>query len=323
MKYIDLHLHLDGSISKDIARFLAKEQNIILPNDFERKLSVDQGCTDLNEYLEKFSLPLSLLQTKWAITQAVKLVQQDLKNNGVIYAEIRFAPQLHTQKGLTQREVIQSALDGLKLCEIDCNIILCLMRGDQNQEQNRETVTLCKEFLAKDNGVVALDLAGAEALYPTKDFEDLFALAKKLDIPFTIHAGEADGYISVNDAVHFGAKRIGHAVHARESKDLLDEIKQKGIGIEMCPTSNLQTKAVSSIADHPLKKYLEKGILATVNTDNPTVSNTTIQKEFELAGKMGLTETEINTLKLNAVEIAFCSEETKKQIKNAIINFEK
>lgn len=318
MKYIDLHVHLDGSISKDIARLLAKEQNIILPKDFERKLSVDQGCANLNEYLEKFSLPLSLLQTKWAITQAVKLVQQDLKNNGVIYAEIRFAPQLHTQKGLTQREVIKSALDGLKLCELDCNLILCLMRGDKNHEQNKETLLLCKEFLANDNGVVALDLAGAEALYPTKVFEDLFVLAKKLDIPFTIHAGEADGYISVNDAVRFGAKRIGHGVHAKQCEELLSEIKQKSIGIEMCPTSNLQTKAISSIAQHPLKDYLERGILATLNTDNPTVSNTTIQKEFELARKMGLTEMEISTLKLNAIDIAFCSEETKKKLRKQL-----
>ena len=106
MKYIDLQLHLDGSISKDVAIYLAEKQNITLPKNLNEELSVNENCKDLNEYLQKFSLPLSLLQTEWAISKAVEMIQKELKKNGVIYAEIRFAPQLHTQKGLTQREVI-------------------------------------------------------------------------------------------------------------------------------------------------------------------------------------------------------------------------
>ncbi len=318
MKYIDLHLHLDGSISKDIADLLAKEQNITLPDNLEKELSVGKDCKDLNEYLQKFSLPLSLLQTKWAISKAVEMVQHNLKQNGVIYAEIRFAPQLHTQKGLTQKEVIESALDGLGRCDLHCNLILCLMRGEQNQEQNRETVMLCKEFLTKDDGVVALDLAGAEALYPTKDYEGIFALANKLDIPFTIHAGEADGVGSVKDAISFGARRLGHAVRAIDSEELLEEIKQKGIAIEMCPTSNLQTRAVKDIANYPLKKYLDKGLLVTINTDNPTVSNTTIDKEFMLIKSLGITDKEIKTLQSNAINASFCSEQTKQILRKMI-----
>ena len=318
MKYIDLHLHLDGSISKDIARFLAKEQNISLPDNLERELSVENNCKDLNEYLQKFSLPLSLLQTEWAISKAVEMVQKELKKNGVIYAEIRFAPQLHTQKGLTQREVIESALNGLSKSDLDCNLILCLMRGKQNQEQNKQTVMLCKEFLVKDNGVVALDLAGAEALYPTKDFENLFALSKSNDIPFTIHAGEALGVASVKDAVRFGAKRLGHAVRAIESEGLLEEIKQKGIAIEMCPTSNMQTKAIKDFSNYPLKEYLDKGILVTINTDNPTVSSTSIDKEFMLIKSLGITDKEIKTLQSNAIDASFCSEQTKYKLRKMI-----
>lgn len=214
-RYIELHLHLDGAITPDIAKDLAALQKIKLPykdeRELEKALMVSKDCRSLNEFLECFKLPCSLLQTKEGIARAVYLVQENIKRQDVVYAEIRFAPQLHMDKGLTMREVIESALDGLKKSDLKCNLILCCMRMADNREQNLETVKLAKEYLIneesnKDYGVVALDLAGAEALYKTEQFIDVFKLANELNVPFTIHAGEADGAESVKKAVEFGAK---------------------------------------------------------------------------------------------------------------------
>ena len=183
---IDLHCHLDGAITLEIAKTLGNLQNIELPakNDDEllKKLSVPETCESLNDFLQCFGLPLRLLQTKEGISEAVRLVQENAKSQGLIYLEIRFAPQLHLINGLTQEEVILAALDGLKASELHTNLILCLMRSDHNQDENLETVKLAKKYLVKDEGVVAIDLAGAEALFKTKDFEKEFSLCLKIDV---------------------------------------------------------------------------------------------------------------------------------------------
>ncbi|MCQ2590381.1 MAG: hypothetical protein MJ179_08150, partial [Treponema sp.] len=194
---IDLHCHLDGSITLDIAKKLGELQNIELPAKSDeallKKLSVPEDCESLNDFLQCFGLPLRLLQTKEGIAEAVRLVQENCKSQGLMYLEIRFAPQLHQIQGLTQEEVILSALEGLKQSDLHTNLILCLMRSDHNQDENLKTVKLAKKYLVKDEGVVAIDLAGAEGLFKTADFEKEFALASELGVPFTIHAGEADG----------------------------------------------------------------------------------------------------------------------------------
>lgn len=185
---IDLHLHLDGSLSVDIIQKLADLQNIILEEteeELREKLQVEDGCTSLNEYLTKFDFPLTFLQTKEGIEESIYLLLQELKEEGLSYAEIRFAPQLHLQKGLTQKQVVASAVVGLKKAKFPASLILCCMRGADNHEQNLETVRLAAEYLNK--GVSAVDLAGAEALFRTELFEMEFALARKLGVPFTIH----------------------------------------------------------------------------------------------------------------------------------------
>ena len=191
---IDLHLHLDGSLSLESVRDLARMQNIQVEADDEqllKLLQVGPDCKDLNEYLEKFAFPCSLLQKPEAITRSVENLRRELKEQGLLYAEIRFAPQLHLLQGLTQRQVVQAAVDGLKEEGVKANLILCCMRGDRNREENLETIRLTAEFLGK--GVCAADLAGAEALFTTEMFVDIFALARELGIPYTIHAGEAAG----------------------------------------------------------------------------------------------------------------------------------
>ena len=185
--YIDLHAHLDGCITTEIARKLAALQQITLPAATDEELlsllSVPDTCENLNDFLKCFDLPLSLLQTEEALEEAVYLILSEMKEDGVIYAELRFAPQLHTQKEMTQETAIHAALRGLKRTPIPGNLILCCMRGDLNQKENLETLELAKKYLVEDGGVVAIDLAGAEALFPTENYEALFAKAREYQVP--------------------------------------------------------------------------------------------------------------------------------------------
>ena len=206
-KYIDLHLHLDGAITMDIAKKLAALQKIKLPaeNDEQLKklLTVPDTCTSLNDFLKCFTLPDALMMTQEGISEAVYLVAENIRQQGVIYAEIRFAPQNHTENGMSQEEAVQAALEGLKRTELKANIILCCMRGEGNEEANYETLELTKKYLVEDGGVTGMDLAGAEALYPTSKYAALFAKAREYGIPFTIHAGEAAGAESVRCAIEY------------------------------------------------------------------------------------------------------------------------
>ena len=323
-RYIELHLHLDGAITPDIAKDLAALQKIKLPykdeRELEKALMVSKDCRRLNEFLECFKLPCSLLQTKEGIARAVYLVQENIKRQGVVYAEIRFAPQLHMDKGLTMREVIESALDGLKKSDLKCNLILCCMRMADNREQNLETVKLAKEYLineesSEDYGVVALDLAGAEALYKTEQFIDVFKLANELNVPFTIHAGEADGAESVKKAVEFGAKRIGHGVRSVENLALIKTLSEKKICLEMCPTSNLQTKAIEKIEDFPIREFMKLGIPVTINTDDMAICGTDMGHEMNLIrNKFDITDNEESEIYANAVRYSFAKNKIKKQL---------
>ena len=320
--YIDLHCHLDGSITLDIARKLAELQNIELPADdaeLESKLSVPESCESLNEFLECFALPCSLMQTKEGITESVRLVQEKNKEQGVAYLELRFAPQKHCDKGLTQTQVIEAALAGLKKCDLHTNLILCLMRDKGNEKENMETIELAKKYLVKDGGVVAVDLAGAEALFHTSEFAAPFAKAKEYGIPFTIHAGEADGAKSVRDALDYGAVRIGHGVRTKEDPALLEYVIKNKIPLEMCPNSNRQTKSVDDMTKYPIREYLSKGVKVTINTDDPAICRTTIAKEFAyIEKKYGITAAEKKTMLLNAAEAAFTDEATRASLKKAI-----
>ncbi len=290
-KYIDLHLHLDGSLSRESIIELCRMQDIEIPDNLTSLLKCPENCQDLNDYLRCFEFPLTLLQTEDAITYAVEKLcyETDFR-----YCEIRFAPQLHTRMGLSERQVIEAACRGLSE---NYRLILCCMRGGNNEE----TVKLCPDFM--DRGVVALDLAGAEALFPTRDHKHLFEAAYKMGIPYTIHAGEADGADSIRDAVNMGASRIGHGVRAIEDESVMKLLRDSSIPLEMCPTSNLNTRVISDIRDYPIKKYMEFGIPVTVNSDNMSVSNTDVKKELGLINKtFGIDE---DILLENAVKAAF------------------
>lgn len=317
---IDLHLHLDGSLNKSDLKVLAEQQGLVFDNT--RRISVDINCKSLNEYLECFAYPVSLLQSKEALQTSVHRLIKRLSHDGLIYVEIRFAPLLHTQKGLSQDEIVESAIKGMNKAlkeeggKIKANLILCCMRN-ASEEENLETVQIAKKYLGR--GVVLLDLAGAEAIFETKNFHGIFKKARELNIPFTIHAGEAQGADSVLEAVNMGAVRIGHGVRSVEDEKVFQMMCERKIPFEFCPISNLQTKALKDIKDLPLRRCLSEGGVCTINTDNLTVSGTSIHQEFTLLKKtFDLRKEEVHQLLSNSVRAAMVSSKEKEELQSKV-----
>lgn len=309
MKKVELHLHLDGSLSHSFYKTMTQEIGLTMTDEEIRSaVTVPENCTSLVEYLRRFELPTKILQTARALTLATLDLIRQLEAQDVFYAEIRFAPQLHTNCGLTQQQAVEAVLKGVELAkqeqlQVQIGILLCMMVTGA-EAANRETAELAVAY--KDKGVAGLDLAGAEGAVPMIQFKPLFQIAYDAALPFTIHAGECGDYENINQAISFGARRIGHGCAARFSEDCMNLIQREGITLEMCPTSNIQTKAVPSLEEHPIKQFLRRGLLVTVNTDNMTASNTTLTKEYqELKKHLQLTNADLQTVNENALKAAF------------------
>lgn len=324
MKRIDLHNHLDGSLPVETVLELARMSGVALPADtvdgIRAYLTVEPDCTSLNEYLEKFAIPVSVLQTEECLEKAVYDTMKDLDACGVCYAELRFAPGQHLQRGLTQEQVTAAAVRGLNkaLAELPIRgqLILCCMRG-ADEAVNRETIDVTRRFLGK--GVCCADLAGAEALFPTADYKQLFAYAAEQGVPYVIHAGEADGPDSMWTAIEMGAKRIGHGIAAMQDEKLMAYLKDSGIALEVCVTSNVQTKGAASYEEHPILRMLDYGINVTMNTDNMTVSGTDLNNEANLIEScLGMTAQQENAMLENSVRAAFLSDEEKDALREIV-----
>lgn len=329
MKYdfpkLDLHLHLDGSMLPESAWEMAKERGIEMPadnlDDFKKFIVVTADCRSVNEYLEKFELPLQIMQDKAAISRTARELVLMLAEQGLVYAEIRFAPQLHMRKGLTQEDAIEAVLEGVNegMAEaktIDIGVICCAMSiglETVNKEENLDTVRAAKKYLGK--GVVAADLAGAEGIVPVKNFHYIFDLAKELGIPFTCHAGDSDGAQSAWDAVGFGTKRIGHGHRVYDDKGLCERVIRDNITLEICPTSNIQCQTQPSYEEHSAKKMYDMGIRVTINTDNMVLSDIDLDKEYDhCLNEMGFEYNDLIKMNIYSAEAAFMPEHKKKPI---------
>ncbi|MEE0867627.1 MAG: adenosine deaminase [Clostridia bacterium] len=321
---IDLHLHLDGSLEAAEIIELAKKSKVDLPTthteELKKLLTAPYDCKSLGEYLERFDLPLKVLQSEGALEQAVYNLLKRLAKDGLCYAEIRFAPQLHTEK-LSQEQAVCAAVKGLETAQknfkISAQLILCCMRGDNNCEANMETVKIAKKYLGR--GVCAIDLAGNEASFPTRNFAHVLKMAAEQNIPVTIHAGEGAGAQSVKDALELGAARIGHGVRSVSDLDLIKALREKKIPLEMCFTSNLQTKAVSNTKSYPLKFFMDNHLCVTINTDNMTVSNTTLRREYiSLQKEFKLSYEQLKSLALKSADAAFLPKEEKAALKEKV-----
>ena len=291
MPKTDLHCHLDGSVRIDTVIDLAKKQGVELPT-FDRKelrklLVPGLKCKSLVEYLRPFDITLSVMQDAGALYRTAFELAEDAAKENIWYLEVRYSPVLHTKKGMKLTEIVDAVLAGLKAAEkkyhIKTGVIICGMRNI-----NPETSLILAELAMayKNQGVVAFDLAGAEENYPAKHHREAFYLILNNNINCTAHAGEAYGPESIHQALHYcGAHRIGHGTRLKEDGDLLNYVNDHRIPLEICLTSNIQTKAASSYETHPLKFYYDYGLRVTINTDNRLISNTTITKELQLAAK--------------------------------------
>ncbi len=321
---IDLHLHLDGSLSEEDFKYLAKLNNVDLGKDFPSNIYVPMDCKSLDEYLERFALPVVLLQNAESIEHATYSLVKRLAGLGLFYAEIRFAPLLHVNKGMTQVEVVKAALCGLKKAikecdyKIDANLILCCMRH-ASEKENMETVETAN--LLSSDKVVAVDLAGGETIHPCSYFHECFAKARKYGLNITIHAGEATGSDEIMRAIDEGAVRIGHGVHLSLDMFSVKKVNNAKISFEFCPTSNLQTKSLKSYKDVPLRQFINKDIRVTINSDNMTVSNTDCIKEMAVMVKtFKLDKREVIDIYDNAINAAFTSDENKNKMRQTMLN---
>jgi adenosine deaminase len=282
----DLHVHLDGSLRPQTILDLGREQGVRLPAASAEGIEVAVGAGSqfgsLVEYLKGFQLTLSVLQTEQALERVAFELAEDAHHENVRYMEVRYAPMLHTQRGLRLTRVVEAVLDGLRRARetygIKSNVILCGIRNISSQS-SYQMAELAVAY--KGRGVVGFDLAGAEANFPAKDHIEAFQLIRDNNINCTIHAGEAYGPASVAQAIHdCGANRIGHGCRLREDGDLLHYVNDHRIPLECCPSSNVQTGAVHSLATHPLKLYLDLGLRVTINTDNRLITKTTVTDEL-------------------------------------------
>jgi adenosine deaminase len=314
MSKVELHCHLDGSLSPE---WMAQVSEITDPAILAEQTSVPVDYSgSLTEYLKKFDLPIACLNTKEHLYEASKAYMNAIAREHVIYTEVRFSPVLLETEALSLRDVTESVIEGLQAgaeqTGIHFGVLLCAMRH-HSQEQNMRVLRQAKAYLGA--GVCGMDLAGDESHFPLTGFTALFNTAAREGIPFTIHAGECGDPKEIQGAIELGARRIGHGIAMAGRPDLQRLCIEKHIGIELCPISNFQTGAVKKGMPYPAREFLDRGLLATFNTDNRTVSQTSLTGEAQfLLEHCQVTEEELLQMQKNAVECSFAADEVKEEL---------
>jgi len=308
----DLHCHLDGSLRVSTIIDLAKKQNIDLPttneDDLRKILTSDGQLRGLNAYLDKFELPLAVMQTEEALYRTAYELVEDTAEENVQYLEVRYSPILHTRKGLNLIRIMDAVLEGLRDARKKYltrnGVIVCGIRNI-SPEVSLKLAELTVAY--KYRGVLGFDLAGREDQYPAKDHEEAFYLIRNNNINCTVHAGEAYGPGSIKQALHnLNTHRIGHGTRLKEDGDLLNYVNDHRIPVEICLTSNVQTSTISSFENHPAKFYFDCGLRVTINTDNRLMSDTTVTEElFRAVDKCGFELEDVPSLIINGYKSAF------------------
>jgi len=284
----DLHCHLDGSLRLSTVLDLAEKQKVRLPTDdpaeLHKMIYAGEVCASLEDYLKAFDITLAVMQTEESLYRVAYELAEDCARENVQYIEVRYSPMLHTHRGLKATNVVEAVIQGLRAGERDFGVrsglILCGIRSI-SADSSLRMAELCVAY--KNRGVVGFDLAGAEYNYPAKDHKKAFQLILDNNVNCTAHAGEAYGPESIAQAIHYcGAHRIGHGTRLRENGDLLNYINDHRIPLEICLSSNIQTRAAGEFASHPLPFYYNYGLRVTINTDNRLVTGTTVSKELYL-----------------------------------------
>ncbi len=317
----ELHTHIDGGLRPSTIIDIAKKENIVIPtfieSDLKEILTNDESCSSLVEYFKPFDTTISTMQSREALERVMYEFLEDSAKDNIKYIEARFSPALHLAKGLSLQQVMEAIIKGKNQAENDFNIksnlIICGLRQNDIQK-NKELAQLAVDF--KNKGVAAFDLAGEELGRPAKNHIAAFEIAIQNNLFRTVHAGEADGSHSIADAIHYlGAMRIGHGTHLFEDKDLLQYVRDRQIGLEVCLSSNIQTKSVTDLSKHPFKSYFDLNIAVTINTDSTLISGTSLSNEYILAQKLfDFNKKDISQLILNSFEQAFLSYDEKQEL---------
>jgi adenosine deaminase len=307
----ELHCHLDGSVRPDTLIDLGREYGQRMPASDPEALAEYMRVDDarhLDDYLARFEVTLSVMQTAEALERIAYELSIDAARDGVRYIEVRYAPVLNVRRGLSLGEAVEAPLRGLERAERDGGaigrVIVCGLRN-LTPDVSLELARLAVSYKAR--GVVAFDLAGGELGNPASVHADAFAYARKHDLPCTCHAGEGADASSVREAVHIcGAHRIGHATRLIEDESLTNYVNDRRIALEICLTSNVQTRAVESYEQHPLRDYYDRGMNVVLNTDNRLMSGTTLTDEYVHAAKgLGFSFDELSEIALNGFRSAF------------------
>lgn len=317
MPKIELHCHLDGSISVgEVQRLLQRLGEEHTREELTERLRAPMDCESLAQYLERFDLPIRCLQDAGGLRAAAHDLASAAAREHVRYLEVRFAPAFSTAHGLSVRAVLESVREGLLGAERETGIVTgILVCGMRNLDMETNLAMLKEARELYENGVVGCDLAGDERAYPTAGFADFFRQAQEYGMPCTIHAGECGSREEIRTALALGARRIGHGIAMKGDADLMRACADRRVGVELCPTSNLQTKAVRDIADYPLVEFMEAHVPVSVNTDNRTVSGTTCTDEYLRLSRAGMIDENIcEQIYRDSVEVCFASDDVKHRL---------
>ncbi len=314
MPKVDLHRHLEGSLRLETLAEAAREHGVDLPSyDIEelRPLVqvVDGDPYDFHRFLEKFKLLRRFYSCREAVERVAYEAVADAAEDNVQYLELRFSPaSLAMAQDFSLDEVTEWVVQAVNRAQRDHHIAVGLIVSVMRDFGHDVAENVTEVAIAyRDRGVVGLDLAGDEVHYPGKPFADLFRRAKAAGLGITVHAGEAMGPERVHEAITIlEADRIGHGVRTIENSDVVQLVLRRGVALEVCPTSNLQTGVVRSLGSHPLRDLYRLGLRVTLNTDDPSVSNTMLTDEYVVAiQSIGLTMIELKNIILNGVRAAF------------------
>lgn len=318
----DIHRHLDGNIRAQTILDLGREFNLTLPastlDTLRPHVQVTQNEPDLVSFLQKLDWGVKVLGSLDACRRVALENVQDAARAGIHYAELRFSPgYMAMAHNLPISGVVEAVIDGVRAGCQQHDVVVRLTGIMSRTFGEEACLQELEGLLAHRDSITALDLAGDELGFPGNRFLSHFNRARDAGFRITVHAGEAAGPESIWQAIReLGAERIGHGVKAIEDPALMDFLATQQIGVESCLTSNIQTSTISSLAHHPLATFLDHGILATINTDDPAVQGIELAHEYEVAApQAGLNTQQIRTAQENGLKIAFLSEAEKAAIR--------
>lgn len=311
---VELHCHLDGSVPLPTLRKFAKEADYA-PGEIEKALAPEK-CLNLQDYLDSFDVILPLLQTAENLEKATYDTIAAIAADNVSYVELRFAPPLHTRGGLTIHQVLDAVIRGLESGMADFPIKVNLLISAMRHHTEAANLALVEQIKTYNNPfVVGFDFAGDEKPDANKEIGTVVTAAKNANLQLTLHSGECNCPHNVVDAIHLGATRIGHGVAIRNDKSVRDLCREQNVLLEVAPTSNVQTDAVATLADYPLRLFIDENVPCCVNTDNRTVSNTTLSEEYLLMAEYcNLTYAEMKKLNMDAMAHSFATTAIKQTI---------